>query len=241
MGHGDYMKKVFEHQGIAMVKSVEFFEHEVPNAAFGFAIVKVLFWIPGIVSKHFQARLKDASKETRIVFSDPSYWIILPYTEKQKQQPTVKIPPPPLHITTIATTADTADTTDCMSCLGEYETETYYSSQILHNPFTDNIWGTPDFSKEYTWDTDCMSCLGEYETETYYSSQILHNPFTDNIWGTPDFSKEYTWDTLSGKCSFTEKQSDYLSTCRNSWTAMNSIGDDFRFCDTPFGMGFDTY
>lgn len=197
MGHGDYMKKVFEHQGIAMVKSVEFFEHEVPNAAFGFAIVKVLFWIPGIVSKHFQARLKDASKETRIVFSDPSYWIILPYTEKQKQQPTVKIPPPPLHLH--ESTADTADT------------------------------------------ADGMSCLGEYETETYYSSQILHNPFTDKIWGTPDFSKEYTWDTLSGKCSFTEKQSDYLSTCRNSWTAMNSIGDDFRFCDTPFGMGFDTY
>lgn len=94
MGHGDYMKKVFEHQGIAMVKSVEFFEHEIPNAAFGYAIVKVLFWIPGIVSKHFQQRLKDASRETRVVFSDPSYWIILPYTEKQKQQATVKIPPP---------------------------------------------------------------------------------------------------------------------------------------------------
>ena len=90
MGHGDYMKKVFEHQGFAMVKSVEFFEHEIPNAAFGFAIVKILFWIPGIVSKHFQQRLKDVSKETRIVFSDPSYWIVLPYTEKQKQakQPT---------------------------------------------------------------------------------------------------------------------------------------------------------
>ena len=97
MGHGDFMKKVFEHQGIAVVKSVEFFEHEIPNAAFGFAIVKVLFWIPGIVSKHFQARLKDYSRETRIVFSDPSYWIVLPYSEKQKQtqQSIVKIPPPP--------------------------------------------------------------------------------------------------------------------------------------------------
>ena len=98
MGHGDYMKKVFEHQGFAIVKSVEFFEHEIPSAAFGFAIVKILFWIPGPVSKHFQQRLKDASKETRIVFSDPSYWIVLPYTEKQKKPAVVKIPPPPLRI-----------------------------------------------------------------------------------------------------------------------------------------------
>lgn len=194
MGHCGYMKKVFEHQGIAMVKSVEFFEHEIPNAAFGFAIIKVLFWIPGIVSKHFQARLKDASKETRIVFSDPSYWIVLPYTEKQKQQPTVKIPPPPPSV---------------------------------------------DF-RESTSDNN-MNYFGGYETETFYSSQILHNPFTDKIWGTPDFSKEYTWDTVSGEDIFTEKQNDYLSTCRNSWTAMNSIEDDFRFSDTPFGMGFDTY
>ena len=109
MGHADYMKKVFEHQGIAMVKSVEFFEHEIPSAAFGFAIVKILFWIPGPISKHFQQRLKDASKETRIVFSDPSYWIVLPYTEKQKQQAVVKIPFPTFSANAnVSATAETA-------------------------------------------------------------------------------------------------------------------------------------
>jgi hypothetical protein len=162
MGHGDFMKKVFEHQGFAVLKSVEFFEHEIPNAAFGFAIAKILFWIPGIVSKNFQQRLKDASKETRIVFSDPSYWIVLPYTEKQKQTKQVKIPPPPLR--------SAAAETDCICGCGGGE-------------------------------IDC-------------SSQILYNTFTDNIWKP-------------------------LESCR--WTSMNSVEDNFRFYDTPFGFGSDTY
>ena len=195
MGHGDYMKKVFEHQGIAMVKSVEFFEHEIPNAAFGFAIVKVLLWIPGIVSKHFQQRLKDASKETRIVFSDPSYWIVLPYTEKQKW-PMVKIPPPPLRESVANANANANANNTINNCIcGCGGGEPDCSSEVLHNPFTDKVWGNPDFSKE----------------------NICWGPF----------------DILS------ERQR--LGSCRNSWTAMNSIEDNFRFCDTPFGFGFDTY
>ena len=187
MGHGDYIKKVFEHQGIAMVKSVEFFEHEIPNAAFGFAIIKVSFWIPGIVSKHFQQRLKDASKETRIVFSDPSYWIVLPYTEKQ---PIVKIPPPPLRDTS-----------------------------ALYN-------------------TDCVCGCGTGEIDC--SSQILYNSFTDKIWGTHDFSKEDIWEPID---IFSKRHdlSNSNSNCRNSWNAMNSIEDNFRFYDTPFGFDCDTY
>ena len=134
MGQGEFMKKVFEHQQYALVKSVEFFEHEIPNAAFGFAIVKILFWIPGPVSKHFQQRLKDASRETRIVFSDPSYWIVLPYSEKQKQQSIVKIPPPPLR----ESEAVTLENTNCICGCGGGEIDC--SSQILYNTFTDNIW-----------------------------------------------------------------------------------------------------
>lgn len=177
MGHGDLMKKVFDHQGIAMVKSVEFFEHEIPNAAFGFAIVKVLFWIPGIVSKHFQQRLKDSSRETRIVFSDPSYWIVLPYSEKQKQtqQSIVKIPPPPLR-------------------------ESTATAATLENPI-------------------CICGCGGGEIDC--SSQILYNSFTDNI-----------WKPIGGGIG---------GNCRNSWTSMNSIEDNFRFCDTPFGFGSDMY
>ncbi len=171
MGHGDFMKKMFEHQGFAVVKSVEFFEHEIPNAAFGFAIVKILFWIPGIVSKNFQQRLKDASRETRIVFSDPSYWIVLPYTEKQKQKQQVKIPPPP----PLPLDVENVTISNCICGCGGGE-------------------------------IDC-------------SSQILYNAFTDTIW----------------------KPVGNNNTCRNSWTSMNSIEDNFRFYDTPFGFGSDTY
>ena len=134
MGHGEFIKKVFEHQGFAVIKSVEFFEHEIPNAAFGFAIVKVLLWIPGIVSKHFQQRLKDASRETRIVFSDPSYWIVLPYTEKQKQKQIRIPPPPPLPVDN----ADIFMNPNCICGCGGGELDC--SSQILYNQFTDTIW-----------------------------------------------------------------------------------------------------
>lgn len=185
MGHGEFIKRVFDHQGIAILKSVDFFEHEIPNAAFGFAIVKIQFWIPGIVSKHFQERLKDASKETRIVFSDPSYWIVLPYTEKQKEQP-VKIPPPPIRETTTTTAIDN----NCICGCGGGELDC--SSQILYNPFTDRVWRN-------------------------------HNHHHSDVWtpGNPLGS--------SG------------SSCRNSWTAMKSIEDNFRFCDTPFGFGSDAF
>ena len=180
---GDYIRKVFERQGFAVLKSVEFFEHEIPNAAFGFAIIKVLFWIPGIVSKHFQARLKDAIKETRIVFSDPSYWIVLPYTEKQKEQP-IKIPPPPFITETTETTETTPNNNNCICGCGGGE-------------------------------LDC-------------SSQILYNQFTDKVWTKPDLDAKPDWDEFNKKP---------FSSCRNSWTAMNSIEDNFRFCDTPFGFG----
>jgi len=187
MGHGEFIKRVFEHQGIAIVKSVDFFEHEIPNAAFGFAIVKIQFWIPGIVSRHFQERLKDASKETRIVFSDPSYWIVLPYTEKQKEQP-VKIPPPPIRETTT-----TAIDNNCICGCGGGELDC--SSQILYNPFTDRVWKN-------------------------------HNHHSD-IWAPGNM--------------LTTPLDSSGSSCRNSWTAMNSIEDNFRFCDTPFGFGSDAF
>lgn len=186
MGHGEFIKRVFEHQGIAIVKSVDFFEHEIPNAAFGFAIVKIQFWIPCIVSKHFQERLKDASKETRIVFSDPSYWIVLPYTEKQKEQP-VKIPPPPIR-----ETPATIDNNCICGCGGG---ELDCSSQILYNPFTDRVWRNSN-----------------HHSDIWAPGDMLTTPLGS-----------------SG------------SSCRNSWTAMNSIEDNFRFCDTPFGFGSDAF
>ena len=154
MGHGDYMKRVFQHQGIANVSSVEFFEHEIPNAAFGFAIVKIKSWIPGIVSKHFQQRLKDASKETRIVFCDPSYWIVLPYTEKQKEQEPIKIPPPPIRE---PATATTFNNNNCICGCGGGEIDC--SSQILYNQFTDKVWAPLGGSCRNSWTDMSMNSI----------------------------------------------------------------------------------
>ena len=162
MGQGEFMKKVFEHQQYAVVKSVEFFEHENPNAAFGFAIVKILFWIPGPVSKHFQQRLKDASRETRIVFSDPSYWIVLPYTEKQKQKQ-IRIPPPPLPIVVPVVPVVPVDNADivmnpnCICGCGGGELDC--SSQILYNQFTDTIWTQPQSNGNCRADWSFMNSM----------------------------------------------------------------------------------
>lgn len=180
MGHGEYVKRVFEHQGFAVLKAVEFFEHDIPNAAFGFAIIKVQFWIPGIVSKHFQERLQDSSKETRIVFSDPSYWIVLPYSEKQK---VVKIPPPPR----------TSSSLSIQNLIANVRTQTNQTNQTNIN---------------------CICGCGGVESDC--SSQILYNRFADNIW-TP------------------------IGNCRNSWSSMESMEDNFRFYDMPLSFDASSY
>ena len=214
MGHGEYVKRVFEHQGIAVLKSVEFVEHDIPNAAFGFAIIKVQFWIPGIISKHFQERLQDSSKETRVVFSDPSYWIVLPYSEKQK---TIKIPPPPLRSTSSSSSSSSSLSTEvrnqpnqhqpnsCICGCGGVESDC--SSQILYNQFTDDIWAP---LKNGFW-ISTESTTAERENECKRVSYILG-----------------------------ERQR--LGSCRNIWSSsMTSMEDNFRFYDVPIGFDASSY
>jgi hypothetical protein len=83
--HEAYVKRVFECQQIAIVSRVDFVEFEHPDANFCFAVVHLLFWIPGVISKHFRERIQS-QRESRIVYSDPSYWVVLPYTQKQNVQ-----------------------------------------------------------------------------------------------------------------------------------------------------------
>jgi len=197
MGHGEFVKRVFEHQGFAVLKSVEFFEHDIPSAAFGFAIIKVQFWIPGVVSKHFQERLQDSSKETRIVFSDPSYWIVLPYNEKQK---VIKIPPPP-------------------------RTSSSFSIQF---PIAIDNKRQPN--QQHQPNTNCICGCGGVESDC--SSRVLYNQFTDNIWA-PIGSTTTTTTTTA--------QHQHLSNCRNSWTSITNMEDNFRFYDAPIGFDASSY
>ena len=194
MGHGEFVKRVFEHQGFAVLNTVEFFEHDIPSSAFGFAIIKVQFWIPGIVSQHFQERLQDSSKETRIVFSDPSYWIVLPYSEKQK---VIKIPPPPR-------------TSSSLSFPIAISNKRQTNQQQPNQP-----------------NTNCICGCGGVESDC--SSQILYNQFSDNIW------------TPIAATAQPTAQCQRLGNCRNSWTSMTNMEDNFRFYDMPLGFDASSY
>ena len=156
--HESYVKRVFECQQIAVVLRVDFVEFEHPDANFCFAVVHIHFWIPGIISKHFRERIQS-QREARIVYSDPSYWVVLPYTQKQNvQKKTIRAeasletaaystPPTPISSYTFApppapapAPAPTKRNQNCICGCGGYELDC--SSQILYNTFTDSIWKT---------------------------------------------------------------------------------------------------
>lgn len=148
-----YVKRVFECQHIAIVSRVDFVEYEHPDANFCFAVVHILFWIPGVISKHFRERIQS-QREARIVFSDPSYWVVLPYTQKQKKTSvrseasleTFSTPPTPISSYTFAPPPFAPAPTkrnqnqNCICGCGGYELDC--SSQILYNAFTDSTWKT---------------------------------------------------------------------------------------------------
>jgi len=160
--HDAYVKRVFECQQIAVVLRVDFVEFEHPDANFCFAVVHIHFWIPGVISKHFRERIQS-QREARIVYSDPSYWVVLPYTQKQTVQKktiraeasletTYSTPPTPISSYTFApppfAPAPTKRNQNCICGCGGWELDC--SSQILYNNFTDSIWKptttTPDES-----------------------------------------------------------------------------------------------
>jgi hypothetical protein len=153
--HESYVKRVFECQDIAVVLHVDFVEYQHPDANFCFAVVHIHFWIPGVISKHFRERIQS-QREARIVYSDPSYWVVLPYTQKQNVQKktiraeasleTCSTPTTPISSYTFAPApfapapAPTKKYQDCICGCGGWEVDC--SSQILYNPFTDSIWKT---------------------------------------------------------------------------------------------------
>ena len=166
--HEGYVKRVIECQQIAVVSHVDFVEFEHPDANFCFAIVHILFWIPGVISKHFRERIQS-QREARIVYSDPSYWVVLPYTQKQNVQKktiraeasleTYSTPTTPISSYTFApppapapAPAPTKKYRDCICGCGGWEADC--SSQILYNTFTDSIWKTTTTTPptaESTW------------------------------------------------------------------------------------------
>ena len=70
--------KVFNDQGIGKVKNIDFVskmsqDGKVYNAAY----IHFEQWYNTIVARNFQARVLDTSKEARLMYEEPWYWIVL--------------------------------------------------------------------------------------------------------------------------------------------------------------------
>ena len=177
--HEAYVKRVLECQGIAIVSRVDFVEFEHPDANFCFAVVHILFWIPGVISKHFRERIQS-QREARIVYSDPSYWVVLPYAQKQNvQKKTIRVeasletystPPTPISSYTFApppfAPAPTKRNQNCICGCGGYELDC--SSQILYNMFTDSTWKTTTTATTTTPDASSSSWNNMEENFRFY-------------------------------------------------------------------------
>jgi hypothetical protein len=187
-----YVKRVFECQHIAIVSRVDFVEYEHPDANFCFAVVHVLFWIPGVISKHFRERIQS-QREARIVFSDPSYWVVLPYTQKQKKS----------------------------SVRSEACIETTYSSTPT-TPISSYTFAPAPFApvpaptkrnQNQNLTQNCICGCGGYEPDC--SSQILYNTFTDSIWkpATPTSStmtvSSSSWNNMEENFRFYDHDATY--------------------------------
>jgi len=74
----DDVAKVFNDQNIGKVKNIDFVskmsqDGKVYNAAY----VHFEEWYNTIVARNFQARVLDTSKEARLMYEEPWYWIVL--------------------------------------------------------------------------------------------------------------------------------------------------------------------
>jgi hypothetical protein len=166
--HDAYIKRVFESQQIAVVSRVDFAEYEHPDANFCFAVVHIQFWIHGIISKHFRERIQS-QREARIVYSDPSYWVILPYIQKQKKQS--------IRAEATLETATTAAATDSCVTPPPPPSCPISSYRFAPPPFA------PDAPPRVTVGHQNKNCIcGCGGSEPDCSSQILYNTFTDSTW-----------------------------------------------------------
>ena len=188
--HEGYVKRVFECQHIAIVSSVDFVEYEHPDANFCFAIVHILFWIPGVISKHFRERIQS-QREARIVYSDPSYWVVLPYTQKQNVQK--------------------------KQIRAEATLETYNSSSSTPStpltPISSYTFAPPPFAPAPTKrNQNCICGCGGYEPDC--SSHILYNVFTDSTWNTttattPTNVSSSSWNNMEENFRFYDHDTTY--------------------------------
>ena len=83
---GAYIASVFEDLGIGCVDHVDLVSKlDSSGKPYNSAYIHFQYWYSGPIAENFQARVKDPSKEARIVHDDPWYWIILENTGKKHE------------------------------------------------------------------------------------------------------------------------------------------------------------
>jgi hypothetical protein len=70
--------KVFDDLNIGKVKNIDFVSKMSPDGKFyNAAYIHFEEWYNTITTRNFQARVLDASKEARVMYEEPWYWIVL--------------------------------------------------------------------------------------------------------------------------------------------------------------------
>jgi hypothetical protein len=77
----DLIKETFEKLEIAKVREVEFLPHleceyNVEPEMYGAARVHIDYWFENECAQHMQDRIRNPYQEARLVFDDPTYWLI---------------------------------------------------------------------------------------------------------------------------------------------------------------------
>lgn len=73
----EYVAKVFDELNIGKVKYIDFVQKMSNGTVYNAAYIHFEHWYTNVVARHFQSRVLDTTKEARLMYEDPWYWIVL--------------------------------------------------------------------------------------------------------------------------------------------------------------------
>jgi hypothetical protein len=74
----EYVAKIFEDLNIGKVKYIDFVQKMSDNGiVYNAAYIHFEYWYTNVIARNFQSRVLDTTKEARLMYEDPWYWIVL--------------------------------------------------------------------------------------------------------------------------------------------------------------------
>lgn len=73
----DYVAKTFDDLNIGKVKYIDFVQKMSDNGVYNAAYIHFEYWYTNVIARNFQSRVLDTTKEARLMYEDPWYWIVL--------------------------------------------------------------------------------------------------------------------------------------------------------------------